>query len=450
MKILLKNIGILTEAMFDFSKDLIILCGPNNTGKTYAAYSIYGIYSLAQNNRRRKPIKGRTLQTFEEDGSISLNIEDFFNEVKKQFIKEYEDSFIKFLPSLFAADDSFFKDSQISIQIEDKDIINDIYTKGFKNQIKLGSNLTIQLEKAPESLICEIITIQEGPQHSVFKSLGAELVYDTLIELFSQSIFNHVYITPAERSAINIFSRELSVRRNAIIDELLELREKKSEIDPLKKVQRYPLPIRDSLAIAEDLGNLQKEKSDFEFLANRLEEYVLKGKIKVSKEGDLQFTPNKGKVKNLNIHLTASIVKSLSNLVFYFRHLAKKGDFIIIDEPELNLHPDNQRIIARFLGEIVNNGFKVMISTHSDYIIRELNNMIMLHSGGDKAKELISKYEYKDYQLLDYNRVGSYLFKTNKNVSLEMSETGFEVSTIDEEINKLNRTSEDIYFSLFD
>jgi predicted ATPase len=63
--------------------------------------------------------------------------------------------------------------------------------------------------------------------------------------------------------------------------------------------------------------------------------------------------------------------------------LAQEGDFIIIDEPELNLHPDNQRKIARWLVRVVNAGFKVMITTHSDYIIREFNNLIMLQTAKD-------------------------------------------------------------------
>ena len=51
----------------------------------------------------------------------------------------------------------------------------------------------------------------------------------------------------------------------------------------------------------------------------------------------------------------------------------------MIDEPELNLHPDNQRRIARLLARLVNLGIKVFITTHSSYIIKELNTLIMLN-----------------------------------------------------------------------
>jgi predicted ATPase len=142
-------------------------------------------------------------------------------------------------------------------------------------------------------------------------------------------------------------------------------------------------------------------------------------------------------------------------LSVYLRHLAKKGDFIIIDEPELNLHPDNQRKIARFFGRMINEGFKLLISTHSDYIVRELNNLIMLKEGEknkpSETENLLEKHNYNKSQLIDKQQVGVYLFRQGKEVeSMEVNEMGFSVPTIDEEINRLNQTTNDIIFSIFD
>lgn len=179
--------------------------------------------------------------------------------------------------------------------------------------------------------------------------------------------------------------------------------------------------------------------------ADEIEKEILKGQVLISKDGDVQFKPDKAKTLRLPIHLTASVVKSLSNLVIYFKHIAKEGDFIIIDEPELNLHPDNQVIIARIIAKIVNTGFKVLISTHSDYIIRELNNLIML-----KCKPSFSKkYQLSDDSLLAPEQVGAILFHYNsrKCVKIDVTESGFEVETIDDVINELNERSEDLYFN---
>ena len=72
--------------------------------------------------------------------------------------------------------------------------------------------------------------------------------------------------------------------------------------------------------------------------------------------------------------------------------------FLIIDEPELNLHPQNQRKVARLLARIVRAGIKVMISTHSDHIVRELNNLIMLSA--DKDGALRKKHGYDEEETL--------------------------------------------------
>ena len=88
----------------------------------------------------------------------------------------------------------------------------------------------------------------------------------------------------------------------------------------------------------------------------------------------------------MGLHSASSTVKSLFGLWFYLENQAKKGDVLMIDEPELNIHPENQRKIARVLAMLVNAGLNVVVSTHSDYIVRELNSLIML--SGDKGKKL--------------------------------------------------------------
>ena len=148
-------------------------------------------------------------------------------------------------------------------------------------------------------------------------------------------------------------------------------------------------------------------------------------------------------------------MKSLSSLIIYLRHKAQKGDLIIIDEPELNLHPDNQRKIARFLGRLIHEGFKVIISTHSDYIVRELNNLIMLSLGINfkkkETKQLLKEYKYNENELISAEQVGVYLFRVGQPVeNVTVGETGFNIATIDDEIRKLNQSSQDIYLTLFD
>ena len=223
----------------------------------------------------------------------------------------------------------------------------------------------------------------------------------------------------------------------------------------LRRSTRYPLPIRDGLEIAEDLDNYTKVKGEFYELAEELETDLLNGKMILSKDGEVQFSSNKAKTKKIPIHLSASIVKTLSSFVFYLKHIAAKNDLIIIDEPELNLHPNTQVILTRFFAKLVNNGFRLIISTHSDYIIRELNNLIMLSSSKKGVQEISKKYNYSSKTILRKEDVAAYLFNYKKpnsrNITVKkirVSEYGFEVETIDETIDLLNSVSEDLLLTM--
>lgn len=49
--------------------------------------------------------------------------------------------------------------------------------------------------------------------------------------------------------------------------------------------------------------------------------------------------------------------------------LARKGAFIIIENPEAHLHPSAQSKMGYFLGFMANSGIKIIVETHSDHII---------------------------------------------------------------------------------
>ena len=89
------------------------------------------------------------------------------------------------------------------------------------------------------------------------------------------------------------------------------------------------------------------------------------------------------------------------------RHLVKEKDYLIIDEPELNLHPENQVKIAKLLVRLVNSGVKVIISTHSDYITKEFNNLLMLDNDFKNKVEIMERYSYTEKDILRKNSVGA-------------------------------------------
>ena len=137
-------------------------------------------------------------------------------------------------------------------------------------------------------------------------------------------------------------------------------------------------------------------------------------------------------------------------LNFYLKHKAKKRQVLIIDEPELNLHPENQRKMARLIAMLVNAGLYVAITTHSDYIIRELNTLIMLHdSGNPRLRQIAKNLRYfpdgseestgSPNCLLDPDRVKCYVAKDGTVEPMDVSKKyGIEVTSFDDSIREFN------------
>lgn len=476
-----ENLGPLREAEVDLSKRLIVLTGPNNTGKTYLAWSVYGLHRFWSDRRKYVAL----LDGWAEELTApphELDVEELFARDAPGILADMAAAYSPALHRCFAAESDRFKDASLSFRTSDvtpmaslKDFSSVTHLNGIAPAVALfnladepprlklvlfepqgethrDSTLmrTIGLWKrrngagATNETSAAIAKLSEGDR-TLLKSLLAALLFG----IVTRSLLPSCVLLPAERIAVNIFAKELALKRTELVDKLIDADLEGEGDAPLDLVRRsagrYPWPIRDSLRTANDLANLRKEVSPFADLADELEDAVMGGKVGVSEDGEMFFTPEGAPERRLAMHLTASVVKSLSSLVFYFRHVAMTAEFLIIDEPELNLHPDNQRKIARILAKAVNRGFKIMMSTHSDYIVRELDHLIMLSKlSPEEAKEL----EYDPAWALRPEEVGVYLFDHKRATSVPVEETGFSVETIDAEINRMQATSQRFYAKL--
>ncbi|MCY4225507.1 MAG: AAA family ATPase [Bacteroidetes bacterium] len=106
---------------------------------------------------------------------------------------------------------------------------------------------------------------------------------------------------------------------------------------------------------------------------------------------------------------SSGVVRSMLDVSFYLRHIAKPGDLLMIDEPELYLHPENQRKFARLFALLTHFGIQVMITTHSDYFIREFNTLIMLHEDKPYLKRIADREGYSEEELLDKDKIRAYV-----------------------------------------
>ena len=131
----------------------------------------------------------------------------------------------------------------------------------------------------------------------------------------------------------------------------------------------------------------------------------------------------------------------------------------MIDEPELNLHPENQCRMARLLARLVNLGIRVFVTTHSDYIIKELNTLIMLNREIPFLKTIARQEGYHGEELISPEKIRIYITeectsrptqreKKRQNYILAPAkidpELGIEARSFDYTINRMNAVQESI------
>ena len=434
MRLQIQNLGPIKQAEIDLNNRMVVICGPNNTGKTYAAYTMYAIHRAIH----RMEIDPSWIQEWDKTLTETLNLEvdlvHWWQQNGQAILDSLAKGLISILPEVFASDSSVFEKTEFRFLLSKEEIVEGFsYRWEFRRtshylmtDIKMGS-LAISIE----------LKESDPPETSV-KDLT--LLVRRILELLN---FDNSAIFPTERCAIDLFSTDVLLNRSEWLDQALT-----NGIKDGPKPRAYPLPVQQSLRLVESLVK-GKEDSKYADLAKEIEFAVLQGSIEVDEHNNLQYLPVNAN-NPLRIHLTGSVVKSLYSMVLYLRYKAAYGDLVVIDEPEMNLHPNMQLALTRILAKAANRGLRIVMTTHSDFILREMNNLIMLYPENEKSQALIDRHGFDRDATLDPENVGVYLFQDNTGEQLLVTETGFEVSSIDEAITRQTAISEDIYFELFE
>lgn len=456
MKITVKNLGAIRQAQFELG-DMTIICGGNNTGKTYATYALFGFLTFWRDTLK-VPVENEIIESLLKDGSAELDVASYVAKAQK-FVDDGCRSYTRNLSRVFASSEKYFSDSEFSISIGEQGIQPaDTYDR----TIGTAKDSLFQISKQAGDAKLRISLLLDKSKVRVPRSAVEEMISEAIEEVIFGNLFPKPFIASAERTGAAIFRKELNFSRNRLLEEIGAI---KTEINPFELISKvysdYALPVKSNVDFTRQLESLVKEES---FVAKRhpgiLADFsdIIGGDYQVTRNDELYYVPKGARVK-LTMDESSSAVRSLLDIGFYLRHVAAPGDLLIVDEPELNLHPANQRRVARLFSRLLQVGIKVFITTHSDYIIKELNTLILLNQDNPRLRALAEREGYRQDELLDYTRLRVYIAEESK-IKLDGGKkrvtcktlvaahvdagTGIEARSFDETIEDMNRIQDEI------
>lgn len=193
--------------------------------------------------------------------------------------------------------------------------------------------------------------------------------------------------------------------------------------------------------------NTQNERNDFGDIVHFAEENLLLGTVSVSDmpTHDILYTPG-GEEKQLPLYITSAVVTEITPFILFLKYVRIAS--LLIEEPEISLHPQLQWQMARLMIRIVNAGVPIFATTHSDIIIQHINNMIKLGKA-QRQEDIAAKLGYQEEDSLSEENVAVYQFNAGTNRGtivkrLPCGDYGFETTTFYGTLKKLNDQVDEI------
>lgn len=382
LRIYIHELGPIRNAEIELSP-VMIFTGVSNLGKSYTNFLTYYIFSLFSGNRlaeffRRKmpeEVNGKKI-----DFSFSVNeLKDWMEADIKKFF-----AYLLNYPNVPCKVEFCFEDNNKTFHVR----IQQAQTP--QPTDKLG-DFNIMVASINGTNIAFLSRNDE------ITPLAANHIAHYLQKALLDVRINHAYLLPPGRASLlnESFSIKKDVSNTGMYDIFL------NDFDYIVN-----LKIRNNNAIETDLNES----------LTKLTETIIGGKLLSTKDGIVMSL--KGRNTPIPISAAASSIKELSPLLLWVENGKLDADSMCIEEPEAHAHPEMQYRIADLLAACMMQGTMMQITTHSDYLLSRLNQLIRLHNLKQKDSNqfhtVCRTYGINESLTLDSSLIHAYFFHKSK------------------------------------
>ena len=441
VEIAVKNFGPIAEANIDL-RPLTVFVGPSNTGKTYLGTLVYalhgtfnefsgsamgpfvhpdGVYDLIgkliiDRKGTKEEIREilKKLEIVDRSfklSDINIKVSDLSKEIAQQLgiitdntepTKEQLDGELKNCFDMNSISElmRFIRNKRNEITIILKIIENNQDSSSTKITVsESGINLSRSISLDTSSIEDRVI-LPKG------YSISSEFVDNNRIKFtrFRMHLGTNRYYLPAARSGI--------MQSHRVIATSLVKRSTRVGLERFPEVPTMTGVIADFMERIILYEDDKVSKNEMQHIAETLENEVLSGQIRVQPSGsgypDFRYIPHNTN-EELRLSQSSSMVSELAPLVLYIRRLVNPGDMLIIEEPEAHLHPGAQADMAVILARLVQAGVRVMVTTHSDWLLQEIGNLIRageLEKAGQKVSDLPTSLQTEQVGIWHFQKNG--------------------------------------------
>ncbi len=428
MKFTIDHVGKIEHADIEL-KPLTVFIGENNTGKTYAASSIWSVISYIHEKAEDFVPKklyeeldktSDELDEFfrsksEQKSSFSFRIKtEYLEEIMLNFNQALKDSSQDILRECFKFDS--FEKAKIAIgETKPKPIEVKL---DYPSLSKIETTLYFDNEKISTLVIFGTMNL------SFFKDwiLKTAVIYFLLRE---KGIIKPLYI-PAARTGLmygihDIIGNDFRQRNSFFRDEKeRELNLTAPLVDFIASINDASSPIRKKAK--KDNANLVKSLIQGDFALN-------------DSTQQYEYQPENNET-NIPLPATSSLITELSPLSILD---VGSQSFVFFEEPEAHLHLSAQREMAKIIVELVNQGCHMLITTHSDTFLQQLNNLMMLNKvyQSKQQESIFEGFSLQEKQTISHQDVAVYDFQCSGDKTvvkpIEFGDYGF----VAESLNKV-------------